>query len=207
MKLIMLGAPGSGKGTQAKKIVEYLKVPHISTGEIFRKHMRENTPLGIKVKDIISEGHLVPDDITIQIVHIRLTEPDCKKGFVLDGFPRSLPQAVALDSLHKIDYVINLDVENEIVIARTTGRRTCKNCGTMYNTHEIGSKDVCAKCGGELYVRTDDTLEAVLERLEMYEEKTKPLVQYYAKQGKLINIHADMEPDKVYKAIVEAIKK
>lgn len=207
MKLIMLGAPGSGKGTQAKKIVEYLKVPHISTGDIFRRHMRENTPLGIKVKDIISEGRLVPDDITIQIVHERLIEPDCKKGFVLDGFPRSLPQAVALDSLHKIDYVINLDVENEIVIARTTGRRTCKTCGTMFNTHEIGGEIVCAKCGGELYIRTDDTLEAVMERLEMYEEKTRPLVQYYAKQGKLVNINADNEPDKVYKAIIEAIKK
>jgi len=207
MKLIMLGAPGSGKGTQAKKIVEYLKVPHISTGEIFRLNMRENTPLGIKVKDIISEGRLVPDDITIQIVHERLTEPDCKKGFVLDGFPRSLPQAIALDGLHKIDFVINLDVEKEIVIARTTGRRMCKSCGAVYNVHEIGDAKACEKCGGELYLRTDDSMEAVLERLEMYEEKTKPLTRYYEKQGKLVNIRADGGPDKVYKAIIEAIKK
>lgn len=206
MKIIMLGAPGSGKGTQAKKIVNYLDIPHISTGDIFRYHISENTPLGTVVKETIAHGGLVPDSITIKIVHDRLLQPDCKKGFVLDGFPRSLPQAEALDKEHDIDFVLNLEINEETAIRRMVGRLTCKNCGAMYHIDFVGGAAECAKCGGELYVREDDNLDSVIIRLKMYESATKPLVEHYRKQGKLLNIDADAEPDKVFMSIAGALK-
>ncbi len=205
MKIIMLGAPGSGKGTQAKKLVGYFKVPHISTGDIFRENMSENTPLGIAVRDIIAKGQLVSDEITIEMVRQRLAQPDCKKGFVLDGFPRTLPQAEALDLHHDIDAVINLSIERETAVRRITARRTCSHCGAVYDAGLIGGARVCVKCGGNLTVRDDDNPQSVAIRFEAYENATKPLVEYYSKKGKLVNIGAEGGPDAVYSKIIEAI--
>lgn len=193
MKLVLLGAPGSGKGTMASDMLEVLSIPHISTGDIFRTNISENTELGQKAKDYLSEGKLVPDEITINMVRERLSRADCEDGFILDGFPRTVPQAEALDSFVidgdcSVDLVINLLVEEDILFDRITNRRVCSNCGAIYNIKNNPPKieGICDICSGVLIQRKDDTPETLRIRLDSYYEKTAPLISYYRKQEKLI---------------------
>ncbi len=190
-KIIFLGKPGSGKGTYSTKAAEELKVPHISTGDIFRKNIEEGTELGKKIKEIVDKGELVPDNIVNQIVKNRLQEEDCKKGFILDGYPRTIEQAKELDKYEEIDKVLYIDVPDEVVIRRITTRRVCKKCGAVYNILTLPPKKegICDKCGGELYQREDDTEEAVKKRLEEYKELTEPLINYYKEKGILMTVH------------------
>ncbi len=198
MNLIMLGAPGSGKGTMAKLIAKDFALPHISTGDIFRENIKNQTEIGKQAKAIIDRGELVPDEITIKIVENRLKEDDCKDGFILDGFPRNLIQAKALENFAKIDRVILLDVPNEEIERRMSGRRTCKDCGEIYNT-ETYDKTTCAKCGGELYQREDDKLETVRNRLEVYERQTAPLINFY--QDKIFRAEGKDTPQETYEPV------
>ncbi len=198
MNLIMLGAPGSGKGTMAKLIAKDFALPHISTGDIFRENIKNQTEIGKQAKAIIDRGELVPDEITIKIVENRLKEDDCKDGFILDGFPRNLTQAKALENFAKIDRVILLDVPNEEIERRMSGRRTCKDCGEIYNT-ETYDKTTCAKCGGELYQREDDKLETVRNRLEVYERQTAPLINFY--QDKIFRAEGKDTPQETYEPV------
>lgn len=181
--IILLGAPGAGKGTQAALIKEKYGLPHISTGDIFRKNIREGTPLGVQVKAIIDRGELVPDELTVALVKDRLAQPDCKDGYILDGFPRTLAQAQALEGFSRPDMAINIAVENEAVIKRIAGRRMCK-CGETYHISSY-DKDDCAKCGSKLYQRDDDKEDVVRERLRVYDAQTKPLIDFYTQRGLL----------------------
>lgn len=181
--IILLGAPGAGKGTQAALIKEKYGLPHISTGDIFRKNIREGTPLGVQVKAIIDRGELVPDELTVALVKDRLAQPDCKEGYILDGFPRTLAQAQALEGFSRPNMAINIAVENEAVIKRIAGRRMCK-CGETYHISSY-DKDDCAKCGSKLYQRDDDKEDVVRERLRVYDAQTKPLIDFYAQRGLL----------------------
>lgn len=181
--IILLGAPGAGKGTQAALIKEKYGLPHISTGDIFRKNIREGTPLGVQVKAIIDRGELVPDELTVALVKDRLAQPDCKDGYILDGFPRTLAQAQALEGFSRPDMAIIIAVENEAVIKRIAGRRMCK-CGETYHISSY-DKDDCAKCGSKLYQRDDDKEDVVRERLRVYDAQTKPLIDFYAQRGLL----------------------
>ena len=181
--IILLGAPGAGKGTQAALIKEKYGLPHISTGDIFRKNIREGTPLGVQVKAIIDRGELVPDELTVALVKDRLAQPDCKDGYILDGFPRTLAQAQALEGFSRPDMAINIAVENEAVIKRIAGRRMCK-CGETYHISSY-DKDDCAKCGSKLYQRDDDKEDVVRERLRVSDAQTKPLIDFYAQRGLL----------------------
>lgn len=187
MKIVFMGPPGAGKGTQAEKIIETYQIPHISTGDMFRKAIKDQTELGMEAKRYMDQGALVPDHVTIGIVKDRLSESDCKSGFLLDGFPRTVDQAKALDEIltsldSKIDYVINIDVDLNILKERLTGRRICRSCGATY--HKIFNpsavEGVCDKCGGELYQRKDDNEETVGNRLDVYVNQTKPLLDYYS---------------------------
>lgn len=195
MNLILLGPPGAGKGTQASKIIEKFNIPHISTGDIFRKNIAENTRLGKKAKEYMDKGELVPDSLVIEIATDRLTEDDCKNGFLLDGFPRTVEQAVALDAFlgsrgHKINYVLDIDVPKEELVTRLIGRRVCKNCGASYHITNMPPRveGVCDKCNGELIQRADDTAETVENRIEVYNKQTKPLLDYYDKLGNIAHL-------------------
>ena len=181
--IVLLGAPGAGKGTQAALIKEKYSLPHISTGDIFRKNIREGTPLGVKVKAIIDKGELVPDELTIALVEDRLAQSDCEGGYILDGFPRTITQAQALEGFSKVDMAIDIAVESEAVIKRIAGRRMCK-CGETYHTSSYDRED-CVKCGSKLYQCDDDREEVVRERLRVYEAQTKPLIDFYAERGLL----------------------
>ena len=207
MNIILLGAPGSGKGTMAQKLTSELKIPQISTGDIFRKNLKEETPLGLQIKDIVSGGGLVPDEITIEIVKNRLIEPDCEKGYILDGFPRSIVQAEALDAFQNIDCAINLDVDNETVVKRLSGRRFCPDCNGTFHISTLTNATVCPNCGGKLIIRPDDSEATVRERLKVYEQNTLPLIQYYAKQGKLVTVDGNGAVDEVYGRILLALRK
>ena len=199
MKLVFLGPPGAGKGTLAAKAVELLQIPHISTGAIFRTAIANKTPLGLKVKEIIDAGRLVDDETTIALVRERLAEPDAQKGYILDGFPRTIAQAEALEGFSKIDRVVNFDIPDAAVIERLSGRRVCKNCGANY--HILFSKPkkdgICDLCGGELYTRDDDKPEAIQKRLEVYRAQTAPLIDYYRKKGLLVDVDARPAVDQV----------
>jgi adenylate kinase len=204
MNLLFMGPPGAGKGTQAEKIVETFQIPHISTGDAFRLAMSQGTPLGVEAKSYVDKGLLVPDEITNGIVRDRLGQSDCDKGFLLDGFPRTIAQAEALDGILKeqgkrIDYVINLSVDRNKLLARLTGRRICKSCGATYHLifNPPKQEGVCDKCSGELYQRSDDTEEKVGTRLDEYMNKTAPLLAYYEKQGSLRNIDGEQDIQKV----------
>lgn len=192
MKLIFLGPPGAGKGTLAILARDYLQIPHISTGEIFRAAIKNKTELGLKVKDIIDAGGLVPDELTIELVKVRLQEKDAQKGFILDGFPRTIPQAVALDSFAPVDKVIDFDISNEAVIERLSGRRVCKGCGKNYHIKFMPSKkeNICDVCGGELFIREDDKKESIVKRISVYREQTEPLIDHYRKEKNLIDVDA-----------------
>lgn len=206
MKIVLLGAPGSGKGTQAGYISEYLKLPHISTGDIFRENIKNKTPLGLQIKEIIDKGHFCPDDLTIKIVVERLNMPDCKNGYILDGFPRNLVQAEELEKFNTPDTVINLDVAHQTIIERLSGRRVCPDCKATYNADTIGDSMVCEKCGGKLIIRDDDNPESVKERLVVYESQTAPLIDFYKKAGKLKVVHGHVHSEDVFKDILKVIK-
>lgn len=212
MRLILLGPPGAGKGTQAVNIVKKYNIPHISTGDMFRKNIKEGTDLGIKAKEYMDKGLLVPDDLVVAIVKDRLTEDDCKEGFLLDGFPRTVNQADTLDVElkglnYELDKVINIDVSKEELIERAVGRRVCKDCGATYHIKFNPSKveNICDVCGGELIQRQDDTVETVTKRIEVYLEQTEPLIDYYEKKGILINIDGKQDIDKVFDDIVKSL--
>lgn len=196
MRLILLGAPGAGKGTQAVSLSERLKVPHISTGDIFRANIKGGTPLGKLAKEYIDKGALVPDEVTIQIVKDRLQQDDCKAGFILDGFPRTIPQAESLErELEKMDmpihHVIDIFVDDSVIVKRLSGRRVCSNCGMSYHTVSLPTKreGICDSCGAPVLQRNDDREETVLKRLKTYHEQTEPLVEFYKKKGKLLTVN------------------
>lgn len=204
MKIILLGPPGAGKGTQAEKIVDRYGVAHISTGDIFRKNLRENTPLGLKAKEYMDKGLLVPDEVTVEMLKDRLLADDCKKGFMLDGFPRTIAQAEALENIvDNIDCALDISVDYDALTERIVGRRMCKSCGASYNiTFMPPQKDgVCDRCGGELYQRDDDKAETVKARLKEYDEKTLPLTEYYSKKGILKQVDGNKEMQDVTKQI------
>jgi len=192
MKLIFLGPPGAGKGTLAALVAGLYKIPHISTGEIFRAAIREKTPLGLKVQAIIDAGQLVSDDITIELVRERLAKSDAKDGFILDGFPRTIPQAEALAGIVSVDAAVNFDIADNDVVSRLSGRRVCKKCSQNYHVDYMKPKveGKCDKCGGDLFIREDDKIESITKRLEVYRSQTAPLIDYYRKNGKLTDIDA-----------------
>ncbi len=208
MRIILLGPPGAGKGTQSRTITKKLGIPHISTGDILRQASSQKTPLGLTAKDYMDRGHLVPDDLMINLIKERIKREDCKKGFLLDGFPRTIPQAETLEKISRIDKVIKLKIENEVAIERLSGRRTCKDCGAMYHIIYISPKreGICDRCGGELIIREDDRKEAILERLEVYREETRPLIRYYDKKGLLVIIDGGRAKQEVTKDLLASIR-
>ena len=212
LRTILLGPPGAGKGTQAAKIVEKYGVPHISTGDIFRENIKKGTELGKKAQEYMNRGELVPDDLVIEIATTRLLEDDCKNGFLLDGFPRTVYQAEKLDEFlaardSKIDKVLDIAVEKEELITRLTGRRVCKACGASFHVVNIPPKKegVCDFCGGELIQRADDNLETVTNRIDVYEAQTMPLIDYYEKAGNLVHIDGSTGLENVFADIVSAL--
>ncbi len=213
MNLLIMGPPGAGKGTQAERMVKELQITHISTGDMFRAAIANGTEMGMKAKEYMDKGALVPDEVVIGMVKDRLQEEDCKKGFLLDGFPRTVEQAEALDQTLKelaikLDAVINIEVPLDKLMARLTGRRVCKNCGASYHVlfNPPKTEGKCDSCGGELYQRSDDNEESVKTRLDAYMEKTQPLIDYYKEKGILKNINGDQEIDKVLEDILAAVK-
>ena len=212
LRTILLGPPGAGKGTQAAKIVEKYGVPHISTGDIFRENIKKGTELGKKAQEYMNKGELVPDDLVIEIATTRLLEDDCRNGFLLDGFPRTVYQAEKLDEFlaahdSKIDKVLDIAVEKEELIVRLTGRRVCKACGASFHVVNIPPKKegVCDYCGGELIQRADDNLETVTNRIDVYEAQTMPLIDYYEKAGNLVHIDGSTGLESVFADIVAAL--
>ena len=206
MKLILLGAPGSGKGTQAALVSKELGIPHISTGDIFRDNIKRGTELGLKIKSIIDGGDLCPDDLTIEIVKKRLSESDCKNGYLLDGFPRNVAQALALDESDAPDRVIELVVPLDKMERRITGRRSCVKCKNSFHIDYIGDVGICPKCGGDLFIREDDNPVSVKERLTVYKRQTEPLIEYYGKQGKLFPVDADLSVEEVFANVLKVVK-
>nr|4QBI_A Chain A, Adenylate kinase [Geobacillus stearothermophilus]4QBI_B Chain B, Adenylate kinase [Geobacillus stearothermophilus] len=212
MNLVLMGLPGAGKGTQAEKIVEAYGIPHISTGDMFRAAMKEGTPLGLQAKQYMDRGDLVPDEVTIGIVRERLGKDDCERGFLLDGFPRTVAQAEALEEIledigRKIDYVIHIDVRQDVLMERLTGRRICRNCGATYHLifHPPAKPGVCDKCGGELYQRADDNEETVAKRLEVNMKQMKPLLDFYEQKGYLRNVNGEQDIEKVFADVRELL--
>lgn len=212
MKIIMLGAPGAGKGTQAKKIAEKYGIPHISTGDIFRANIKQGTELGKKAKKYMDEGLLVPDELTCDLVVDRISQPDAANGYVLDGFPRTIPQAEALTKAldargEKIDYAINVTVPDENIINRMSGRRACLKCGATYHIefNPPKSEGKCDVCGSDLVLRDDDKPETVQKRLDVYHDQTQPLIDYYDKAGVLYEVDGTQDIDKVFADIVEKL--
>lgn len=208
MRILLMGPPGAGKGTQAARIASYYGIPHISTGDIFRAAIQAGTELGKRAKEYLDAGKLVPDQLTIEIIRQRLKNKDCDKGFLLDGFPRTLPQAEALDQLLnglgvKLDAVLNIAVDTEDLIRRLTGRRVCRQCGATYHVvfQPPAREGVCDRCGGELYQRTDDNEETVVGRLNVYREQTAPLLKYYQKRGLLREVNGNASIDDVWDEI------
>lgn len=213
MKIIMLGAPGAGKGTQAKMIADKYGIPHVSTGDIFRSNIKEGTPLGKEAKAYMDKGLLVPDDLTVKILLDRVAKADCENGYVLDGFPRTIPQAEVLDKAlsemgDKIDYAIDVDVPDENIISRMSGRRACLACGATYHMVHIPPKadGVCDRCGKELVLREDDKPETVKNRLSVYHEQTQPLIDFYNKKGILKTVDGTVDMQDVFAAIINIVK-
>lgn len=212
MKIIMLGAPGAGKGTQAKQIADKYQIPHISTGDIFRANIKEGTELGQKAKTFMDQGLLVPDELVVELVADRIVKEDCKNGFVLDGFPRTIPQAEALDEAlakmgEKMDYAIDVDVPDKNIVNRMGGRRACLNCGATYHIVTIPTKveGVCDKCGSPVVLRDDDKPETVQKRLSVYHEQTQPLIAYYTGQGILKSVNGVQPMEDVFADIVRIL--
>jgi adenylate kinase len=209
--VILMGPPGSGKGTQAARLTKDLSIPHISTGDLFRENMNQKTPLGEKAKGFINDGKLVPDELVIDMLKDRISRPDCVKGYLLDGFPRTLPQAEAYESLvprgvHVI--VLNLDVPDDVIVKRIEGRRSCKNCGNIHNIYfsAPAKEGICDKCGGALSQRADDNAEVVQERLRVYHSQTKPLIAYYEKKGLLHTVDGTEAPDVIFQKLLKLVR-
>lgn len=214
MRLILLGPPGAGKGTQAKRVIEEFDIPHISTGDIFRKNIKEKTELGQKVEGLLAEGKLVPDELTIEIVWDRLDQEDCKNGFLLDGFPRTIPQAEALDEGLakrglKLDRVLNIDVDKDSLVKRLSGRRVCPNCGASYHIDNNPPKveGICDVCQTPVIQREDDKEQTVLDRIKVYDSQTKPLVDFYNKQDLVFTVDGTLPIDKITNKLVTELKK
>ena len=212
MKIIMLGAPGAGKGTQAKMIADKFGIPHISTGDIFRANIKNGTELGKKAKEYMDKGQLVPDELTVEILLDRVANDDCKNGYVLDGFPRTIPQADVLDKEltklgDKVDFAINVDVPDENIVRRMSGRRACLKCGATYHIEHIPPKTegICDKCGSELVQRDDDKPETVQNRLSVYHEQTQPLIEYYDKKNILKSVDGTKDMQEVFTDIVNIL--
>lgn len=212
MKIILMGPPGAGKGTQAEKLVELYQIPHISTGDMFRKAQKDGTELGLKAKEYMEQGQLVPDEVTVGIVRERLAEADCKDGFLLDGFPRTVQQADALDGILKdlgmaLDRVINIEVDKAFLVDRLTGRRVCRTCGATFHVVNKAPKveGVCDKCGGELYQSNDDKIETVSNRLDVYAAQTAPLIEYYQSKGIMSSIDGSKSMEDVLADIRSAL--
>jgi adenylate kinase len=212
MKIVMLGAPGAGKGTQADKIAEKYGLPHISTGDIFRKNIKEGTELGKEAKSYMDAGKLVPDELTVRLLLDRVKNDDCAKGYILDGYPRTIPQAEALDSElaklgEKIDYAINVEVPDENIITRMSGRRACLKCGATYHLKYVPPKKdgICDECGAELVIRDDDKPETVKNRLSVYHEQTQPLIEYFENKGVLHSVDGTIDVEDVFKAIEQIL--
>ena len=212
MKIIMLGAPGAGKGTQAKMIAEKFNIPHISTGDIFRANIKNGTELGKKAKEYMDKGQLVPDELTVEILLDRVAADDCKNGYVLDGFPRTIPQADVLDKEltklgDKVDFAINVDVPDENIVRRMSGRRACLKCGATYHIEHIPPKKegICDTCGSELVQRDDDKPETVQNRLSVYHEQTQPLIDYYNKKNILKSVDGTKDMQEVFSDIVNIL--
>lgn len=213
MKIIMLGAPGAGKGTQAKRIAAKYGIPHISTGDIFRANIKNGTELGQKAKVYMDQGLLVPDELVVDLIMDRFTEPDCVKGYVLDGFPRTIPQAKALDDAlakngEAVEYAIDVDVPDENIISRMFGRRACVGCGATYHLVTIPPKKegICDTCGGELILRDDDKPETVQKRLKVYHDQTQPLIEYYKSKGILKTVDGTNDPETTFNDVVAIIE-
>ena len=213
MKIIMLGAPGAGKGTQAKRIAAKYGIPHISTGDIFRANLKNETELGKKAKEYMDQGLLVPDELTLELVMDRFAQNDCKDGYVLDGFPRTIPQAEALtkalaDKQDAVDYAINVDVPDEAIVNRMSGRRACLTCGGTYHVEFNPTKveGICDACGGQLVLREDDKPETVLKRLSVYHEQTQPLIDYYNGQSILKEVDGTLDMEDVFRAIIDILE-
>lgn len=205
MNIIFLGPPGAGKGTQAQRICAALNIPQISTGDILRRAMKEQTPTGLKAKSYIDAGKLVPDEVIIDIVKERLAQDDCQNGYILDGFPRTVPQAEALEHIAKIDSVIELAVDDQVLINRLSGRRVCLKCGATYHVSLLDGKTDCASCGEQLVQRDDDKAETVLNRLTVYHQQTAPLVSFYKEKGLLAPIDGAQDMDVIFHAIMETL--
>ena len=212
MKIIMLGAPGAGKGTQAKKIAAKYEIPHISTGDIFRANIKNGTELGKKAKTYMDQGLLVPDELVVDLVVDRVNQDDCANGYVLDGFPRTIPQAEALTKAletlgQKVDYAIDVNVPDENIVKRMGGRRACVGCGATYHLEYAAPKKdrICDTCGGELILRDDDKPETVQKRLNVYHEQTQPLIDYYTNEGILKTVDGTVDINDVFQAIVEIL--
>lgn len=207
MKMILLGPPGAGKGTMAVRIKEDLSIPHISTGDLFRAAIKNQTELGVKVKAIIDRGDLVPDELTVALVKERLGQGDCESGYILDGFPRTTGQADALADFSPVDVVINFTVDDELVVKRLSGRRLCRNCGTGFHVEFIPPKEdgVCDKCSGELYTRDDDQPESIKNRLAVYADATEPLINYYREKGLIKDLDAGKTPDEVFASVKKVL--
>ena len=212
MKIIMLGAPGAGKGTQAKMLAEKYKIPHISTGDIFRANIMNGTELGRQAKEYMDKGLLVPDELTVKILLDRVAQADCSDGYVLDGFPRTIPQAEVLDEAltklgEKIDFAINVDVPDENIVKRMSGRRACLKCGATYHIEHIPPKKegICDTCGSELVLRDDDKPETVLSRLKVYHDQTQPLIDFYTAKGVLKTVDGTVDMKDVFSAIVKIL--
>ena len=214
MKIIMLGAPGAGKGTQAKMIADKYSIPHISTGDIFRANIKNGTELGMEAKKYMDQGKLVPDELTVKILLDRVAQADCANGYVLDGFPRTIPQAEVLDKAltelgEAIDFAIDVDVPDENIVKRMSGRRACLSCGATYHLEHIPPKKegVCDKCGKELVLRSDDKPETVLNRLKIYHDQTQPLIEYYTQKGVLYTVNGTVDMKDVFASIVSILEK
>ena len=214
MKLIFLGPPGAGKGTQAAGVSAHLRIPHISTGDMFRAAIANETPTGLEAKRYIDLGQLVPDSVVIDMVRERLSESDCAGGYLLDGFPRTVEQAEALDRICAPDAVVDIDVPDERLLARLTGRRVCRKCSGTFHITKLADQNVCPGCGGEVYQRDDDKPATISNRLKVYHEQTAPLIGYYSEQGKLrridvaslATVDGDSRPEDVFKAILTSLE-
>ena len=213
MKIIMLGAPGAGKGTQAKMIAEKYGIPHVSTGDIFRANIKNGTELGMEAKKYMDQGLLVPDELTVKILLDRVAQADCEKGYVLDGFPRTIPQAEVLDKAltelgDAIDYAINVDVPDENIVKRMSGRRACVTCGATYHIEHVPPKKegICDKCEAELILRDDDKPETVLNRLKVYHDQTQPLIDFYSAKGVLKSVDGTVDMQDVFSAIIAILE-
>lgn len=206
MRIILLGAPGAGKGTQAKRLSEKYNILHISTGDIFRENIKNSTEIGKIAKSFIDKGQLVPNDVTVEIVKERLEQEDCKsQGYLLDGFPRNIEQAIELDKFSKIDIVLNIDVDLNKLVKRITGRRVCPKCGASYHVTTLNGNTLCSRCKTELILRDDDNEETVTKRIEVYNKQTAPLIEYYKNQGKLFAVDGNLGIDETFNQIIKVL--